>query len=145
MRLLVALLLLPATSVASSQDWTPSACSASLERAYSFFAARSEAATQGDFNGDGALDFALLLVAKAPPNKPAIGVCLSKEARPLLITSPYQSAKIFTKPKGTQYMDFENEKPGTYELDAISVSDGAWLGASYILRGGVFVQLVDSD
>jgi len=145
MRLLVALLLLTATSVASSQDWTPNACSASLERAYSFFSTRPEAATQGDFNGDDELDFALLLATKVPPNRPAIGVCLSKEARPLLITSPYQSAKIFTKPKGTEYLDFETEKLGTYELDSISVSDGAWLGASYILRGGVFVQVVDSD
>ena len=145
MKFLVALLLLPATSVASSQDWTPNTCSASLERAYGFFSARTEAATQGDFNGDGALDFALLLATKTPPNKPAIGVCLSKEARPLLITRPYQSVKIFTKLKGTQYVDFETEKPGTYELDSISVSDGAWLGASYILRGGVFVQIVDSD
>jgi hypothetical protein len=116
-----------------------------LGHAYSFFSPRPNAATKGDFNSDGEPDFALLLEAKASPHRAAVGVCLSNEPRPLLITSPYQSAKIFTKPKGTKYMDFDAESSGIYERDAISVSDGAWLGASYILRGGVFVQVIDSD
>ena len=107
-----------------------------------FFSPRGDAATQGDFNSDGAPDFALLLEAKAAPHRAAVGVCLSNESRPLLITSPYQSAKIFTKRKGTKYMEFDTEHSGIYERDAISVSDGAWIGASYILRGGVFVQVI---
>jgi len=146
MRLLVVLLLLQASAAVSAQEWSSINCDASLGHAYSFFVPRRDAtATQGDFNGDGTTDYALLLEAKALPHKGAIGVCLSNEPRPLLITSPYVSTKIFTKAKGTEYMDFDSESTGVYEHDAISVSDGAWLGASYILRAGVFVQVIDSD
>ena len=146
MKLLAVLLLLQASVASSAQGWSSATCAASLGHAYSFFAPRHDAAaTHGDFNGDGVADFALLLEAKASPHKAAVGVCLSNEPRPLLITSPYVSVKIFTKPKGTEYMDFDTEGTGVYEHDAISVSDGAWLGASYILRGGIFVQVIDSD
>jgi hypothetical protein len=146
MRFLVVLLLLQASAAASAQEWSSATCGASLGHAYSFFATRRDAAaTQGDFNSDGTADFAVLLEGKASPHKAAIGVCLSNEPRPLLITSPYVSAKIFTKPRGTEYMDFDSESAGVYEHDAISVSDGACCGASYILRSGVFVQVIDSD
>jgi hypothetical protein len=145
MKLLVALLILLTSSAATCQEWNGNNCNASLERAYSFFAVRPNASTQGDFNGDGALDFAVFLDGKAHSGRSAIGVCLSKEPRPLLITNPYQSSKIFTKPKGTAYLDFDTDDRGVYELDSISVSDDAWLGASYILRGGVFARVVDRD
>jgi len=145
MKLFVAPLIILASSAAHCQEWSSDTCNASLEHAYDFFAIRPGAATQGDFNGDKALDFAVVLDGKAHSGRSAIGVCLSNEARPLLITDPYQSAKIFTKPKGTAYTDFETENRGVYELDSISVSDGAWIGASYILRGGVFVRVIDRD
>lgn len=146
MKYLLALLLLQASAGASAQEWSSTTCGDSLGLAYGFFAPRRDAAaTQGDFNSDDSPDVALLLEAKASPHRAAIGVCLSNEPRPLLITSPYVSAKILTKPKGTQYMDFDTGNTGVYEHDAISVSDGAWIGASYILRGGVFVRVIDSD
>jgi hypothetical protein len=146
MKFLAALLLLQASAGAPAQDGASGTCSALLGHAYGFFAPRGDAAaTQGDFNSDGAVDFALLLEEKASPHRAAIGVCLSNEPRPLLIISPYVSGKIFTKPKGTSYMDLESQSTGVYERDAISVSDGEWLGVSYILRGGVFVQVIDAD
>jgi len=145
MKLFIAPLVILVSSAAHCQEWDSNTCNVSLEHAYNFFATRPGAATQGDFNGDKALDFAVVLDSKAKSGKSAIGVCLSSEARPLLITNPYQSAKIFTTPKGTSYMDFETEDRGVYELDSISVSDGAWLGASYILRGGVFARVIDRD
>lgn len=145
MKILISLLILLASSAATCQEWTGAVCHASLDQAYSFFAVRPNASTQGDYNGDGEPDFAAILDGKAQSGKSAIGVCLSREARPLLITNPYQSAKIFTKPKGTAYLDFDTEGRGMYELDSISVSDGAWLGASYILRGGVFARVIDGD
>lgn len=145
MKPLVALLLLLASSTSRCQEWNGDTCNVSLTRAYNFFAVRPGAATLGDFNGDGALDFAVILDGKGHSGRTAIGVCLSREARPLLITDPYQSATITTKPKGTAYLDFETEGHGIYELDSISVSDGTWLGASYILRGGVFARIIDRD
>lgn len=145
MKLLIAMLICLAPTFAMCQEWNGRTCDASLEHAYSFFAVRPGAATQGDFNGDGALDFAVLLDAKAHTGKAAIGVCLSSESRPLLITDPHQSTTIATAPKGTAYVDFKTEDHGIYELDSIAVSDGARLRASYILRGGVFVRVVDRD
>jgi len=145
MRLLIALLFLQASAAASAQDWSSVTCGASLGHAYGFFSPRPDDATQGDFNGDGTPDFALLMEAKAAPHRAAVGVCLSNEPRPLLITSPYQSAKISTKPKGTAYVDLDTGSSRVFERDAISVSDGARIGASYILRVGVFVQVIDSD
>jgi hypothetical protein len=144
-RRIVALLLLQAAMDASAASWTSSHCGGALERAYAFFSVRPHASTQGDFNGDGDADFAFLLVTNGTPAKAAIGVCLSNEARPLLITSPPESAVISTKPRGTAYLDFDTKRPGVFELDAISVSDGASMGASYILRAGVFVPIIDRD
>lgn len=124
--------------------WDSATCTAALEHAYRSFAARPGASTEGDYNGDGRADVALLL-DNPVAGRSAIGVCLSRESRPLLVTAPYQDAKIFTKPKGTAYTDFEAARNGVYELDAISVSDGAWIGASYVLRAGVFERIVDTD
>jgi hypothetical protein len=145
MKILAALIALALPSAALCQEWRLESCSSALAFSYSSFSAREGASTTGDFNSDGNPDFALLLDQTRDSHKSAIGVCLSKEPRPLLITGPYESTEIFTKPKGTEYMNFETEKSGFYERDAISVSDGAWIGASYILRGGVFARVIDGD
>jgi hypothetical protein len=144
MKVIVVLIALAAPSLALGQEWTAESCSAALERAYSPFSARAGASTRGDFNSDGQVDFALLLDNPRTVVKTAIGVCLSKEPRPLLITAPYATAKISTKPQGTTYSDRATGKKGTYERDAISVSDTAgWASASYVLRAGVFARVVD--
>jgi len=145
MKIIAVVISLALPSAAFCQEWSREHCSSALEQAYSSFAAREHASTRGDFNSDGKADFALLLDSARDSRKSAIGVCLSREPRPLLITAPYESGKIFTKPKGTAYRDFETEKDGVYERDAISVSDGAWVGASYVLRGGVFAKVIDGD
>jgi hypothetical protein len=145
MKVIVVLIILTASSSAFAQEWSAESCSAALERAYSPFSARSGASTRGDFNSDGQTDFALLLDNARDARKSAIGVCLSKEPRPLLITAPYATATISTKPRGTAYMDRETGKNGAYERDVISVSDGAGAGASYVLRVGVFARVVDGD
>ena len=124
------------------QDWRADTCGTSLAQAYSSFAARAGARTSGDFNGDGQADFAFLL-DNLSAHTSAIGVCLSGEPRPLLITAPYRAGKIFTKPKGTAYTSPETKQKGFYEVDAIAVSDGGRIGASYVLRAGVFARVVD--
>jgi hypothetical protein len=145
MKGIVVLIVLAASSPALSQEWSAESCSAALQGAYSPFSGRSGASTRGDFNGDGKTDFALLLDNSRGTRKSAIGVCLSKEPRPLLITAPYATATISTKPRGTAYMDRETGKKGAYERDVISVSDGPGAGASYVLRVGVFARVVDGD
>jgi len=144
MKVIVVLIALAAPSLALGQEWSAESCSAALERAYSPFSARAGASTRGDFNSDRQADFALLLDSSRSTGKSAIGVCLSKEPRALLITAPYATANISTKPQGTAYSDRETGKKGTYERDAISVSDTAGgASASYVLRVGVFARVVD--
>jgi hypothetical protein len=145
MKTIAVVLALALPSVASCQGWSVESCSAALEHAYSSFSAREHASTAGDFNSDGEADYALLLDSVRDSHKSAVGVCLSKEPRPLLVTSPYASGKIFTKPRGTAYKDSETGKEGVYERDAISVGDGARAGASYILRVGVFARVIDRN
>lgn len=145
MKMLLIVAALASPSLALSQEWNQADCTSALEHAYNPFLARSEAHTTGDFNSDGRADFAVLLDRQGAPSRSAIGVCLSNEARPLLIISPFQTGKIFTKIKGTAYQDSETGVEGTYDRDVISVSDGAWIGASYLLRAGVFVRIVDGD
>jgi hypothetical protein len=142
MKSIVVLIALAASSSVFGQEWSAESCGAALERAYSPFSERTGTTVHGDFNSDGLIDFALLL-DNSRTSKSAIGVCLSNEPRPLLITAPYATAKISTKPKGAAYTDRETGKKDTYERDAISVSDGAGVGASYILRVGVFARVVD--
>ena len=134
-----------ASAAAYSQEWSDDSCHSELQRAYTLFVVRPGATTQGDFNSDGSPDIAKLLDHTALPDKAAVGVCLSGVKKPVVVTNPYESTKVFTKPKGTTYLDYESETEGIYERDAISVSDGTWFGASYILRAGVFVQVVDGD
>ena len=145
MKIIVVVVALAAPSVAFCQAWSVESCSAALEHAYSTYSARDHATTAGDFNSDGEGDVALLLDSRHDSHKSAIGVCLSREPRPLLITAPYESAKILAKPKGTAYVDFETGEKSVYERDAISVSDGARAGASYVLRGGVFARVIDGN
>ena len=101
--------------------------------------------TNGDYNSDKAPDVAMLLRPKSNNRKPSIGVCLSNVTIPVLINYAYVAGNIFTTPKGSRYFDHELEKSGSYERDVISVSDNECCGASYVLRGGVFVEIVDSD
>ena len=145
MKTVAIFLALAAPASALSQDWTAETCNSALEHAYSPFAAKPGASTRGDFNSDGLTDFALLLGNSRNTRNSAIGVCLSKEPRPLLITAPYATGTISTKPMGTAYRDLETAKKGAYERDAISVNDGAGAGASYILRAGVFARVIDGD
>lgn len=144
MKVIVTLIALAAPFSALSQDWSAESCGAALEHAYSPFTARVGATTRGDFNSDGLPDFALFL-DNVRAGKSAIGVCLSKEPRPLLITAPFATATISTKPSGTGYVDQESGKRGAYERDAISVTNGAGASASYVLRVGVFARVVDGN
>lgn len=144
-RILTASALLLTGTAASAQDWTPAQCAASLERAYSFFSARAGTQVQGELNGDGRVDHALLLDHRARPDRSVIGVCLSGEPRPLLITDPYASTRIAITPHGAEYHDAQAGNAGRFELDAITVGDADDARASYILRVGVFERIVHAE
>lgn len=143
MKTIVVLFALAAPLPAMGQDWNVESCSAALERAYAPFSARAGSSTRGDFNSDGSSDVALFVDRGRGAHPSAIGVCLSNEPRPLLVTAPYATGTISTKPHGTPYTDRETGKKGIYERDAIFVSDGEATSASYVLRVGVFARVVE--
>ena len=87
----------------------------------------------------------MLLRPKRHDRKQSIGVCLSNVKVPVLINYAYVQDHISTKAKGTRYNDYDRETTSRYERDAITFDDQVCCGASYILRGGVFVEIVDSD
>ena len=131
------------SSASASEPWTATSCKESIAHAYNGYELRDAAPASGDYNDDGHSDFAFLLDRQS--KKAAIGVCLSGVGFPVAITNIYVSGHISTKVKGTRYMNFDTETESTYERDVISVDDGAWIGASYVLRQGIFVEVVDRD
>ena len=145
---IVVLSLMPLGSQA--QTWQPESCKSALLAAYTTMeplpASQSAAAvTLGDYNDDQIQDVAMLLRPKRHDRKQSIGVCLSNVKVPVLINYAYVQDHISTKAKGTRYNDYDRETTSRYERDAITVNDQVCCGASYILRGGVFVEIVDSD
>ncbi len=136
--------------LADAQTWKAESCKSALLTAYTAMELLPQAEgnshlTLGDYNADNAPDVAMLLRPKSNNWKQSIGVCLSNVSIPVLINYAYVPGNVFTKPKGTPYYDYDLETTGVYERDVISVSDNECCGASYVLRSGVFVEIVDSD
>lgn len=134
--------LVGAATASPSEAWTQEACHAALAQSFSAYQLRAAPGTSGDYNDDRLPDFAYLLDRKAG-GASAAGVCLSSVEVPVVITHLYVADRISTTGKGTRFHDVEKGTEGHYEKDVISVDDGQRNGASYILRGGVFVQIVD--
>ena len=134
----------------NAQSWQVASCRDILLTTFTSLkplpaAMSTDSVTQGDYNSDRIPDVAMLLRPKKLNRKQSIGVCLSNVASPVLINYAYVPDHVFTKPKGTRYDDYETGQTLTYERDAISVNDMQCCGASYVLRGGVFVEIIDSD
>ncbi|MHB9097095.1 MAG: hypothetical protein ACYC5X_04645 [Syntrophales bacterium] len=103
--------------------------------------------TVGDYDGDGKEDIALLLRPISGHGDYAISVCLSSKpsGAPELIHKAYTYGPLVTTPKGREYYDFSTDAEGRYELDGIGSYCCECCGATYILRKGKFVEVIDSD
>ena len=150
MKFLALVVLALAPLVAQTQSWEAESCKSALLSAYTTLeslpqADRHSSITVGDYNSDKIPDVAMLLRPRTNNRKQSIGVCLSNVTVPVLINYAYVSNNIVTKARGTRYNDYELEKSGVYEHDVISVNNNECCGASYVLRRGVFVEIVDSD
>lgn len=101
----------------------------------------------GDYDGDGTVDAALLLRPASGPGKYAISVCLSSKptAQPELIRDAYTTGALSVSPKGRTYHDFDADAEGRYELDGVRSYCCECCGATYVFRGGRFVEIIDSD
>jgi hypothetical protein len=108
---------------------------------------RTSVSAHGDFDGDGKRDTAILLKPLAKNTKLAAAVCLSSTpgSTPVLIKDIYTAGNLSTKKKGSRHFDFDTEKYGVYERDGINTFCCECCGATYIMRNGEFVQVVDSD
>lgn len=102
---------------------------------------------QGDFDGDGTNDTALLIIGTpALKDGPAIAVCLSsRNGEPLFIQKPYVAGELSVSPKGGTFYDYKTDTNGVYPRDGISVSCCECCGATYIYSNGQFQEIIDSD
>ena len=150
MKLLALLAFAIAPLASNAQSLEPESCKNALLAAYTTMepipsSVAVSSFTRGDYNSDEIPDVAMLLRPKSQNRKQSIGVCLSNVKIPVLINYAYVPNHISTKIKGTRYDDYDRGVTSTYERDVITVNDQVCCGASYILRGGVFVEIVDSD
>lgn len=101
----------------------------------------------GDYDGDGKMDAALLLRPASGEGRHAISVCLSRkpDGAPELIRDAYTAGPVSTTPKDRRHYDYNTGTHGLYELDGVGSYCCECCGATYILRKGRFVEIIDSD
>lgn len=101
----------------------------------------------GDFDDDGKDDVALLVQPLAKSASLKIVACLSSlgPTRPVVVEKPYCHDGITTVSKGGPYYDFGSDSEGTYPKDGIHAYCFEKAGATYVLEGDSFRQIVDSD
>jgi len=101
----------------------------------------------GDLDGDGQGDLAMLIETAPDPNAVAIAVCLSSAGptAPRFVEHPPCSDGITLAPRGGRYFDVEHERSGTYAEDGIHAYCFEKAGYTYLVQGGGFQQIADSD
>ena len=103
--------------------------------------------TFGDFDGDGRTDVALLVQPFPESTSPMIAACLSGSGldKPVVITDPYCYDGLTRQRRGQPYYDFATGLEGVYPSDGIHAYCFEKAGATYIIKGGRFEPIVDSD
>jgi hypothetical protein len=115
---------------------------------------------RADFDDDGSQDVAFLIVSKAAADLPSdggkrlthpnqyIAVCLNKKGKPQLhlIRGLYCGDGIMVSRKGAKYHDYDTDDvENKYPTDGIHAYYFEKAGATYLLQGGQFRAVVDSD
>jgi hypothetical protein len=165
------LLFLPAVSIAQDAQ-TEKRCGEQLDnslRQWSISSVTGEVAewaksrrmnptfVQGDFDGDGRADIALLIQNRSEPSleyperaySSLVAVCLSRPTSVTLhlLKEPYCSDLIARSPKGERYYDFETDRRGTYPSDGVKTVCFEKASATYVYekQAGSFRRIVDGD
>ena len=110
---------------------------------------------RGDFDGDGRVDVALLVQARATPvleyperiSASRVAVCLDRPSGLTVhvIDDPYCGDYIRRAPKGARYHDFETEAKGVYPSDGVTTVCFKKASATYVYDGARFRRIVDGD
>ena len=110
---------------------------------------------RGDFDGDGRMDIALLVQARATPvlsyperiEASRVAVCLDRPAGIELhvIESLYCADYIERAVKGAVYHDIEREREDAYPSDGVRTVCFKKASATYLYDGTGFRRIVDGD
>ena len=111
--------------------------------------------TQGDFDGDGRPDVALLIQAQRTPAmqyserilSSRVAVCLDRPAGVTLhvIEGLYCGDYIELATKGAPYYDFERDREDVYPSDGVKTVCVKKASATYVYDGAGFRRIVDGD
>lgn len=99
---------------------------------------------RGDWNGDGRVDYALILERRLRPENKLLVVLMRKGAAFRHIFLPANDCIMALK-KGTKDEDIEARRTFTYRNDAIFSYYWEKGGSSYIWNGGRFRSVLTSD
>jgi len=110
---------------------------------------------RGDFDGDGRVDVALLVQARATPvleyperiSASRVAVCFDRSSglTVQVIDDPYCGDYIRRAPKGGRYHDFETDANGVYPSDGVTTVCFKKASATYVYDGARFRRIVDGD
>ena len=139
---------------AKCRDWRVAPVSSDVEQ---FAKSQNVSPTRvsGDFDGDGRMDVAILVLSGSVPAAEYpyrldllhIAVCLNTSlgVRLFVIDKPYCGDGIALSRRGGRYYDFEKQVEGTYKLDGVHPYCFEKAGATYQFENGSFRRIVDSD
>lgn len=152
--------LVPAT--ANSAAWElPRKCTAAIESAlpgWQLSKAPADAArwakarrlnpvvTRGDFDGNGARDYAALVVAQGTTQ---LAVCMNpggrSKTRLLIVEKPYCSDLVYRSKAKSKHHNFETGRDELIRHDGVSVACFEKAGATYVYERNRLREIVDSD
>ncbi len=108
---------------------------------------------QGDFDGNGRLDYALLIdyytdtddrTLDLPPTVYIIAFLAASNRYVMKVVSRQGADYLIMMPKGAEDYDYEAQRDFTYALDTILSAEGMG-GMSFLFEHGKFRPIVTSD
>jgi hypothetical protein len=100
--------------------------------------------TRGDFDGNGAADYAALVNAKGSTR---LAVCMSRGATTelLVVERPYCTDLVYRSKAKSKHHNFDTGKDEFIKHDGVSVSCFEKAGATYVYEKRKLREIVDSD
>lgn len=137
----------------------PAKCAAELDKAapgWTFSEAPPDAAawakqrrvnpvvTRGDFDGNGAADYATLFIVQGITR---LAVCLNRGTKTelLVVDKPYCADLVYRSKAGSKHYNYDTGRNEYIKHDGVSVACFEKAGATYVYEKRKLRQIVDSD